>query len=102
MKEQEKITYSENGFIRPVEPFDFAKSFNFFEDFGSTEGEQIIDKGALAKAFSFHGKTVVFLIRLKDKIESPGQEYSLISDHAIDDHTKKNSNRPHNFLFEPR
>lgn len=89
MGEQKKITYSESGLIRPVEPFDFAKSLDFLEGFGSTEGEQIIDNGTLAKAFSFHGKAVVVRIRSTGEIESPGLEYSLISDHAIDDHTKK-------------
>jgi DNA-3-methyladenine glycosylase II len=89
MKEQEKITYSENGLIRPVEPFDFSKSLDFLEGFGSTEGEQIIEEGALAKAFSFDGKAVVFRIRSTGDIESPRLEYSLISDHAIDDHIRK-------------
>jgi DNA-3-methyladenine glycosylase II len=89
MKEQEKITYSENGLIRAVEPFDFAKSLNFLEDFGSTEGEQIIQQGTLSKAFSFLGLTVVSRIRSKDEIDSPMLEYSLISDHEIDDRTKK-------------
>jgi hypothetical protein len=42
MNGQEKITYSENGLIRAIEPFDFNKSLNFLEDFGSTEGEQIM------------------------------------------------------------
>jgi DNA-3-methyladenine glycosylase II len=88
MKEQEK-THSENGLIRPVEPFDFSKSLDFLEGFGSTEGEQIIDKGTLAKAFSFLGLTVVVRIRSIGEIESPRLEYSLISDHEIDDHTKK-------------
>lgn len=89
MKEQEKIAYSESGLIRPVEPFDFAKSLEFLEGFGSTEGEQIIDKGTLAKAFSFLGKTVVVRIKSTGEVESPRLEYSLISDHAIDDRTKK-------------
>ena len=89
MNGQEKITYSENGLIRAVEPFDFNKSLNFLEDFGSTEGEQIIYENTLSKAFSFHGKAVVVRIRSKEEIDSPGLEYSLISDHAIDDHIKK-------------
>lgn len=89
MREQEKITHSESGLIRPVEPFDFAKSLDFLEGFESTEGEQIIDNGTLAKAFSFHGKTVVVRIRSTGEIMSPSLKYSLISDHAIDDHIKK-------------
>lgn len=89
MSEQEKIAYSERGLIRPVEPFDFAKSLDFLEGFESTEGEQIIDNDTLTKAFSFRGKAVVVRIRSTGEIESPGLEYSLISDHAIDDHTKK-------------
>lgn len=89
MREQEKITHSENGLIRPVEPFDFAKSLDFLEGFESTEGEQIIDNGTLAKAFSFHGKTVVVRIRSTGEIMSPSLKYSLISDHAIEDHIKK-------------
>lgn len=89
MGEQEKITYSESGLIRPVEPFDFAKSLDFLEGFESTEGEQIIGNGTLAKAFSFHWKAVVVRIRSIGEIESPGLEYSLISDHAIDAHIKE-------------
>jgi len=89
MNGQEKITYSENGLIRAIEPFDFNKSLNFLEDFGSTEGEQIIYESTLSKAFSFHGKAEVVRIRSKEEIDSPGLEYSLISDHAIDDHIKK-------------
>lgn len=89
MKEQEKITFYENGLVRPIEPFDFSKSLDFLEGFGSTEEEQIIDKGTLAKAFSFLGSTVVVRIRSIGEIESPRLEYFLISDHAIDNHTKK-------------
>jgi DNA-3-methyladenine glycosylase II len=59
------------------------------EDFGSTEGEQLIHKGTFSKAFYFLGLTVVVRIRSKDEIDSPVLEYFLISDHAIDDHTKK-------------
>ncbi|VVB64371.1 Uncharacterised protein [uncultured archaeon] len=59
------------------------------EDFGSTEGEQIIHNGTLSKAFSFHGKAVVVRIRSKDEIDSPRLEYDLISDRAMDDHNKK-------------
>jgi DNA-3-methyladenine glycosylase II len=59
------------------------------KDFESTEGEQIIHKGTLSKAFSFHGKAVVVRIRSKDEIDSPRLEYALISDRAIDDHIKK-------------
>lgn len=89
IKGQGKITYSENGFIRPIEPFDFAKSLNFLEDFESTEGEQIIHEGTLAKAFSFDGNAVVVRIRSIGEIESPRLEYSLASDHSIDDRTKR-------------
>jgi hypothetical protein len=44
MNGQEKITYSENGLIRAIEPFDFNKSLNFLEDFGSTEENRLFTK----------------------------------------------------------
>ena len=75
--------YAGRGRLTPTPPFDFARSLAFIERFGPTEGEQIVDGGALTKALRVEGQTVTFRVRQTGSVEEPRLAFTLRSDRPL-------------------
>src|SRR2546423_969161 len=75
--------YAGRGRLTPTPPFDFARSLAFIERFGPTEGEQIVDGGALTKALRVEGQTVTFRVRQTGSVQEPRLAFTLRSDRPL-------------------
>ncbi len=88
-KSREMRLYSETGNLRPVHPFDFAKSISFLESFAPMKGEQSTMESSLTKAVSICEKPIAFHLQSIGKIEAPMLKYTLFSDRSINARVKE-------------
>src|SRR5437773_7638968 len=70
----DRITSSlstEEGFLTPKPPFDFAKSLDFLGAFTPMRDDHQIEEQSLTRAVAVGGQTVVFKIRSTGLIKNP-------------------------------
>ena len=75
--------YSEEGSLRPIAPFDFAKSLDFLGMFPPMQEDQAVSEVSLTKAIRVGGRTIAFQLKSTGTIKMPGLRYNLFSDHSF-------------------
>lgn len=80
--------HTEQGYLTPVPPFDFAKSLEFFGYFAPMQGEQAVAPGTLTKAVYVEGQLVAFRLTSVGTVEVPRLAYTLFSKSPIDETIK--------------
>src|SRR6266540_4159616 len=70
---------TEEGFLTPKPPFDFAKSLDFLGAFTPMRDDHQIEEQSLTKAVAVGGQAVVFKIRSTGLIKNPRLKYTLYS-----------------------
>src|SRR5436309_10925978 len=82
----DRITSSlstEEGFLTPKPPFDFAKSLDFLGAFTPMRDDHQIEEQSLTRAVAVGGQTVVFKIRSTGLIKNPRLKYTLYSERPL-------------------
>ncbi len=88
-KSREMRLYSETGNLKPVIPFDFAKSIAFLESFAPMKGEQSTTESSLTKAVSICEKPIAFHLQSLGKIDVSALRYTIFSDRPINYRVKE-------------
>src|SRR5438094_8321327 len=70
---------TEEGFLSPKAPYDFAKSLDFLGAFTPMRDDHQIEEQSLTRAVAVGGQTVVFKIRSTGLIKNPRLKYTLYS-----------------------
>ncbi len=79
----------EAGTLRPVPPFDWARSVAFLDEFAPTRHEQNLTALTLTKAVRVPGQTVAFRLHGGGTVEEPELAYTLFSDEPITPEVKE-------------
>src|SRR5439155_18655243 len=74
---------TEEGFLTPKPPFDFAKSLDFLGAFTPMRDDHKIEEQSLTRAVAVGGQTVVFKIRSTGLIKNPRLKYTLYSERPL-------------------
>src|SRR5205809_120435 len=74
---------TEEGFLTPKPPFDFAKSLDFLDAFTPMRDDHQIEEQSLTRAVAVGGQTVVFKIRSTGLIKNPRLKYTLYSERPL-------------------
>ncbi len=74
---------TEEGFLTPKPPFDFAKSLDFLGAFTPMRDDHQIEEQSLTRAVAVGGQTVVFKIRSTGLIKNPRLKYTLYSERPL-------------------
>jgi DNA-3-methyladenine glycosylase II len=75
--------YSEEGTLRPIPPFDFAKSLDFLGVFPPMREDQTVSELSMTKAVRVGGRAIVFQLKPTGTIKMPGLTYTLFADHPF-------------------
>ena len=75
--------YSEEGSLRPIPPFDFAKSLDFLGMFPPMREDQTVSELSMTKAVRVGGRAIVFQLKPTGTIKMPGLHYTLFGDHPF-------------------
>ncbi len=75
--------YSEEGTLRPIPPFDFAKSLDFLGMFPPMREDQTVSELSMTKAVRVGGRAIVFQLKPTGTIKMPGLKYTLFADHPF-------------------
>ena len=75
--------YSEEGSLRPIPPFDFAKSLDFLGMFPPMHDDQTVSELSMTKAARVGGRAIVFQLKPTGTIKMPGLKYTLFADHPF-------------------
>jgi DNA-3-methyladenine glycosylase II len=75
--------YSEEGSLRPIPPFDFAKSLDFLGMFPPMREDQTVTELSMTKAVRVGGRAIVFQLKPTGTIKMPGLKYTLFADHPF-------------------
>jgi DNA-3-methyladenine glycosylase II len=76
-------SYSEEGSLRPIPPFDFAKSLDFLGVFPPMQEDQTVSELSMTKAVRVGGRAIVFQLKPTGTIKMPGLRYTLFADHPF-------------------
>src|SRR3977135_1766485 len=77
------MLYSEEGSLRPIPPFDFAKSLDFLGMFPPMREDQTVSDLSMTKAVRVGGRAIVFQLRPTGTVKMPGLKYTLFADHPL-------------------
>jgi DNA-3-methyladenine glycosylase II len=77
------VLYSEEGSLRPIPPFDFAKSLDFLGMFPPMREDQTVSELSMTKAVRVGGRAIVFQLKSTGTIKMPGLRYTLFADHPF-------------------
>jgi len=75
--------YSDEGTLRPIPPFDFAKSLDFLGMFPPMREDQTVSELSMTKAVRVGGRAIVFQLKPTGTIKMPGLKYTLFADHPF-------------------
>src|SRR5437667_11514059 len=74
---------TEEGFLTPKPPFDFAKPLDFLGAFTPMRDDHQIEEQSLTRAVAVGGQTVVLKIRSTGLIKNPRLKYTLYSERPV-------------------